>query len=531
MRSTRNTLLLAALATLAACTDDLATTASNPVAAPRSAPRMNLRAGTVSVTAYQHMVSGGNWAPAIDAAQQAAGTVEFPSGTYAMSTPVNLLPGTRLLGTGGTISYTGPRYAFLAKGTPSAFFVGVTLDGLKVAGTRSQQQVVLRVEHGRGVVVQNNTVWRIGLVESDLDPQAMPNPARADLNSDFQVIGNTGYGERPQFGGHPDIWGVYLGRAHTVLVSGNHFFDYRVGIQWWGGDAAAERNGQFHQLPRLAQDWTVEYNEVKNVQEGIWGSMGQNILVRNNYVESCVDVCLDDEGGNGIRFQDNDARYAGQYVLAVFDFAQGVEFVRNSVYQDGRTWPPFGNQGYHPGVNLFGTSNAAQALANITITLDENHFYYTGGSGVGRVIKAPSKRIDFVNNTMSNSVVDMAGNNNGAVHIAYNTLAFDYAIGEPAILAGGNHAEWGGFAGTIDGTYNLVVSNNQVESQVAQSGLAGIRATQWSPNPVQSWLHHNTVRNFDAAVTTQGTGGAHVFRVESNTLYGPTNPCGFQRIC
>lgn len=530
MRHTRSTLLLAALATLAACTDDLTTTADNPISAPAQAPRMSLRAGSVSVTAYQHLVSNGNWAPAIDAAQQAAGTVEFPTGTYVMSTPVTLLPGTRLLGTGGTISYTGPRYAFLARGTPAAFITDITIEGLKVEGTRSQQQVVLRVEHGRGVTVRDNTVWRIGLVESDLDPVAMPNPARADLNSDFVVTGNTGYGERPQFGGHPDIWGVYLGRAHTVLVSGNHFFDYRMGIQWWGGDAKAERNGQYHQLPRLAQDWTVEYNEVKNVQEGIWGSMGQNIVVRGNYVESCVDVCLDDEGGVNVAFRYNDARHAGQAVLAVFDFAQGTEFTGNQVYQDGRTWPPFGDQGYHPGVYLFGTSNAAQALADITITVDGNHFYYTG-AGAGRVAKAPSRRIDFNNNTLSNVVVDMAGNNNGAVQIAYNTLAFDNTIGEPAIAAGGNHAEWGGFAATIDGTYNLVVSNNQVESQVAQSGLAAIRATQWSPNPVQSWLHHNTARGFDAVVGTQGSGGAHVFRVESNTLYQPIPPCGFQNIC
>lgn len=533
MRSTRSTLLLAALATLAACTDDLATTAESPASAPRSAPLMNLRAGTVSITAYQHLVSNGNWAPAIDAAQHDAGTVEFPNGTYAMSTPVNLLPGTRLLGTGGTISYTGPRYAFLAKGTPSAFITGIALEGLKVEGTRSQQQVVLRVEHGRNVAVHQNTMWRIGLVESDIDSAAVPSPARADLNSDFQVTGNIGYGERPQFGGHPDIWGVYLGRAHTVYVAHNHFYDYRVGIQWWGGDAKVERNGQFHQLPRLAQDWTVEHNEVKNVQEGIWGSMGQNILVRNNYVESCVDVCLDDEGGKYVAFRYNDARHAGQAVLAVFDFAQNTEFVGNQVYQDGRIWPPFTTGDVdHPGVTLFGTSNVRAVSAAITIKVDDNDFYYVGASGVGQVVKTASRRMEFTNNTLYNAVVDLAPNNSGALLVSGNQVTLDVPTGgRPAIRAGGNHAEGSEDPGTIDGTYHLVVADNVVESSLRQTGLAGIRAVQWSDGPVNSWIHHNTIRNFDSAVATERSGGGqHTFRLEYNTLFRDS-PCGFQRVC
>ena len=528
MRSTRNTLLLAALAALAACTDN----PSQPLALPEGqAPLANVRAGRVSVTAYGHLSSGGtNWAPAIDAAQQAAGTVEFPQGTYPVTSTVSLRSGTRLVGVGAgsVISYSGPRYALLAQGTPWAFVTGITVDSLAFQGTGSEQQTALRVVNGGDVTVRWNNVRRIGLVESDIE--GVSSPTRANLNYNFTVTGNWGDGERPQFTGAPNLWGVYLAKIHTVTVSHNQFYNYRVGIQWWGNDAGVERNGQYHTLPRLAQDWTVEYNTVVTNQEGIWGSMGQNIMVRGNYVENCVDVCLDDEGGINVKFHNNEARYAGQYVLAVFDFAQGAEFVGNHVYQDGRTWPPFADQGYHPGVRLFGNVNPNQAPADISITVRDNHFYYTGG-GVGRVVKGAAKRLDFNNNTLSNTVIDMAPNNGGSLQVAYNQLSFSQGTsGEYAILTGGNHGEWGSPAATIDGTHHLVVANNTVTSTELLSGQTAIHATQWSGNPVKSWLHHNTIRNFDAAVSTQGSGGAHVFTVQSNSLYRD-NPCGFQRFC
>ena len=531
MRSTRSTLLLAALATLAACTDDLATTADNPVSAPRSAPLMNLRAGRVSVTAYQHLSSGGaNWGPAIDAAQQDAGTVEFPQGTYTVATPVNLRSGTRLVGTGGTINYTGSSAALVARGTPSQFVTGITVDSLSFTGNSSEQQTALRVVNGGDVTVRWNNVRRIGLVESDIE--GVSNPTRANLNYNFLVTGNYGDGERDPLGSAPRLWGVYLGKAHTVTVSHNQLYNYRVGIQWWGGDAGLEKNGTWHQGARLAQDWLVEHNRVVTNQEGIWGSMGQNIVVRSNWVENCRDVCLDDEGGNYVRFEDNDARYAGEYVLAVFDFAQGAEFVGNRVYQDGRIWPPLKDgDPWHPGVTLFGTSNEAQQSASIGITVRDNYFHYEGGDGMGRVAHAAGRRLDLTGNTLYNTVIDMAPNNGGALLVSGNQLSFDRGTGGvPAILAGGNHLTHGGIAPTIDGTYHLVVANNTIHSAELQSGQVAIRSSQWSFNAVNSWIHHNTIRNFDAAVSTASANAPHYFRVESNSLYRDS-PCGFQRVC
>lgn len=530
MRSTRSTLLLTALATLAACGDDLATTATNPISAPGATPAMNLRPNRVSIRSYTEFVSNNDWGPAIDAAQQEAGTVEFPEGTYTVHSPVNLRSGTRLVGTGGVISYTGPRYAFLAQGTSTQFVTGITIDSLTIHGNGSQQQVALRVVNGGDVTLRGNSLRRIGLVESDI--AGADRPTRDNLNYNFLVTGNYGDGERPQFTGAPALWGVYLAMIHTVTVSHNQFYNYRVGIQWWGGDAGAEKGGGYHQTPRLAQDWLVEHNRVVTNQEGIWGSMGEYVLVRNNYVENCWDVCLDDEGGNYVKFYDNEARYAGEFVMAVFDFAQGAEFVGNDVYQDGRIWPPLKeNQPYHPGVTLFGTSNDRQISANIGITVRDNHFTYTGGSGVGRVDKTAGRRMDFTGNILWNTVIDMAPNNSGALEVSGNHLGFDRGTGGvPAIRAGGNHLDGGGlYAPTVDGTYNLVVANNVVESTAPQTAQEAIRAGQWSYNVLKSWIHHNQIRGFEWTVRTSSANAAHTFRVESNTLND--NPCGTQRFC
>jgi hypothetical protein len=175
--------------------------------------------------------------------------------------------------------------------------------------------------------------------------------------------------------------GVSVGWVKGVRVITNIVQGYAHGINWWGGDANPARGGN-PSNPRWAIDLQIENNTViKSGGGGIWGSMGQQVAARWNYVDGCGDVCLDAEGSNEVLFENNNAANAANGVLAVFFNSQDVRFVNNRCIQNGSvnpTWSSFLRQ-CNP--TLVG------AASRINVTIAHNSFIYSNYTGLGSLGK------------------------------------------------------------------------------------------------------------------------------------------------
>lgn len=196
---------------------------------------------------------------------------------------------------------------------------GIALDGNGTA------RIGINIVNTSGVTVSRCTATNI---------KGSPAAVRLSSATDFRIAGCTIRGSSM------DAIGIYYssdGRIedNDIADSGRH------GIEWWGGDAKEPAN------PIRVRDVAITGNKVRdsNGGGGIWGSLGERILVAGNTVEGCFDVCIDPEAGTGTVVRDNFVRNGRNGGITVFMAATNTEIAHNTVIQE---------PGYDFGIKIYG---------------------------------------------------------------------------------------------------------------------------------------------------------------------------------
>lgn len=395
-----------------------------------------VRPDTVNLRDYAHLRDGDDWAPAIEQAARDAGTVYIPSGRYSLRRTAYLVrDSTHLYGDGAR--------SLLDQKTPgqhalevnqSAFGTqpdDILVERLGFTGPPSPWTFALVSVDGHRVRFRGNRVSGIGGFRS-----VLTNEISKQTATDLEVVDNTLDGGETVAG----TFGVLLENTRDARVRGNRIANYDKGIQWWGGEADPERP-DFSRV-RRAGHMVIDSNTVNNTVAAIWGSNGEHILVRHNRVAHCQDVCLDAEGSHEIRFVENEARFAGTAVLAVFHRSTNVVFEGNVVEQKGG----FPDRPEQPaGRAMFASRNPSGDPADISTTLRGNRFTYSGEEGVGVVRNHALRRLVVEDNQFTNTVLELKQSRGGEVRVVDNQLWFQgpSPSREPISVspAGGSRAE------------------------------------------------------------------------------------------
>jgi hypothetical protein len=489
------------LAAAAACDGD-----PTQVSVPQDGPANSKAQYAASVTDFGATCWGGDDTQAFQAAVNAARNVYVPACDFHITSPVNVPTDTRIHGDGAAsrlIASAPGMYAILdAVGPNDGAVYDVVVEWLGFQGSNEPWHHAFRARWGQRIRFSDNVVRNTGIMNVD--------------NSDgVEVLRNDG--SAAIVGG---LHGVDLNFARNVTVRGNTVSYYEAGIQWWGGQADPAEPG-FSRV-KLTGGHQIENNTVTHTSAGIWGGNGEHITVSFNNVQICADVCLDAEGSDDVQFVENTAKYAGTSVLASFFYSTNILFANNTVEQDGVAHGTHSAAAHlsNPWHNMFALYSRYEDPSDISTVLRGNLFTYVpNGGGVGLVQKESSRSIVIENNTMYNTVIDMAYNNGGTAQVAGNTLYFDYGIGRPAIYVGSNHT----------GPYyaqqgEAIVVNNTISSTVTQSTSStqtpAIKVWQWAWSPliVGSEITGNVLSNsrFYFNVEYQNDHAAHHWWISNN---------------
>jgi hypothetical protein len=424
----KRAILAAGLAMLAACSDREA----NPLAAGPS-----LSSGTtIDVTTYG-AVPGDNVddSPAIASALLNADHVYIPGGrgAYKIDQQISVPAGKHIYGDGVgslldarglTADVVGVFKVQGVTNNPN----GILIEKLRFLGHgNGNHQAALRLTNSTNLTFRDNTADSISI-------------ASLDTASLVRIVNNKSVGPAGRWGG------ISLTRVDSIRADSNTIKTHKTGITWWGGDARTEPSHDAS--PDLATRIQIRHNVVENIfltgsGEGacIWGSMGEDIEVSHNTVRTCDDVGLDAEGSDHVRFLDNKVYDVKSAALAVYHWSSNITFARNYVEQDG-----FGTG--VEGSTLWTLVNphmaASPTVANIRIH-DNTFVYRRAGAGdplVGQVTKNPTHSLYFVNNVLTNVVVDFGGcwswsspqpgsycGGNGYMEVTGNRLNFESAVG------------------------------------------------------------------------------------------------------
>ncbi len=460
----KRVILAAGLAMLAACSDREA----NPLAAGPS-----LSSGTtIDVTTYG-AVPGDNVddSPAIASALLNADHVYIPGGrgAYRIDQQISVPAGKHIYGDGvGSLLdarglTTNVAGVFLVNGVTNNPN-GILIEKLRFLGHgNGGYQAALRLTNSTNVTFRDNTADSITITS-------------VDVGSRVRIVNNKSVGPAGRWGG------IDLNYVDSIRADSNTIRNHKTGITMWGGDARTEPSHDYSPNGTPADRVTriqVRHNVLEDIfftapGEGacIWASMGEDIDVSHNTVRNCDDVGLDAEGSDNVRFLDNQVYDAKSAALSVYHWSSNITFARNYVEQDG-----FGTGA--EGSTLWTLVNphmaASPSVANIYVH-DNIFVYRRAGSGdplVGQVTKNPTHSLYFVNNTLTNVVVDFGGcwtwtvpqpggycGSNGYMEITGNQLGFESAVGDF-----GRDGIWVGHA-----DQQTWVDDNDVIAASAQSG-------------------------------------------------------------
>lgn len=456
----------------------------------------------------------------------AAGTVSTPvtlspNHTLALQAPttwnatLGLANNAAIIGSGGASPLT------VGFSPPGSLIHGSRVNDVRIenlvasAAARNPNYVLATVYGSNRVTVSNCKVTDMHLFESV--SALLAYAAVTDDNSSHEItVTNNVATAGARLGGNGVI---YIAYTRGATITGNKIENFDQGIEWWGGDscvsgcAAGGGNGNLNN-ERKTQNLTIEHNTVSNVTGGIWGSMGQSVLVASNTVSNCADVCLDSEGGNSVTFSHNTVRDGANSALAMFWLNRDITFDSNTVTSTSSKKP------------LFRIYNATQDSAlnrNVTLTGNEfeclDHTICSINSDSG-----PVGQITIIHNTFKNTNIRLAFTNQHIVDLENNTLQFDIsnptafnAINVQHALQVARQAGW------------VKIINNTIRSQAAQPpGSRAIWVVQddFNSSPVTSIQNNQLIGShpfaigIEAFANSSNPGITPVFVISGNTLSG-----------
>ena len=416
-------------------------------------------------------------------------TVYFPKGNYLITK--------KLSSKSGQVIYGNGTAAIVSKSTNPFNFIEVrskenvqikNVNFIAPDNTQSPDYAV-RIFNSKGVHITNVRGTNAGLVAATgfegVDYKSINDYKSGDRttgSSDVVIDNCTGTGSVPATKATRGIWFEYV---NNWKISNSSFKNYVQGVQWWGGDSNPEKNGDTSN-ERKTKNGTVESVTATNIAGGgIWGSMGENIMVKKCNVSNCGDVGIDFEGCFNSSAINNTVKDCKNGCLATFHYNKNISFDNNVISQSDPASP------------LACIFNSSQKQDNAAISFTNNNF--SAGKGTGVIVQqGPSNNILFEKNTLTNVVLNLAFNNNKIIEIKNNTIKLTRTIDKYDFIIK---------AGLTNNNGKLTVESNKIISTVKQSpDIYAINPFQadYNSSPV------NIIKNNDI------TGITNKYKVEWN---------------
>ncbi len=286
----------------------------------------------------------------------------------------------------------------------------------------AQNVVAILATNVSHLTIRKVEVYNGGIIETWVDRQypykIIPSDFHSDAyfkvcNSFIEIDSCFGVGSENYIAHRTN--GVLFYYASDWKITNSTFSRYNHGIQWWGGDSHPDRHGDTVNV-RKSRNGLVAGVAVDQIRGGgIWGSMGENITVKNCKVANCGDVGIDFEGCFNAQALDNDVKNCKNGCIATFHYNRNILFKNNRLSQA------------HPAHPLACIYNAAQKQDNGKVIFYDNTF--TAHEKIGLIKQSgPSSHIEFVKNQLHNVVLNLSFNNNKYILIKENTFNITRSI-------------------------------------------------------------------------------------------------------
>lgn len=250
----------------------------------------------------------------------------------------------------------------------------------------------------------------------------------ANAARNFSVIGGGASYAKLQPFGHG---ACFLHFAADGQVRGARYRNVPNGVQWWGGNAdpvrpPAEGGAANERKCRklLVVDVTVEHV----AGAGIWGALGQDIVVRQCTVNDAGDVAFDAEGCNQVTFDRCTASNGRNGCFTTFFLCNGVKFVNCTGVVDNKAFP------------LLRVYNESQTnWDNKGLEIIGGFFECRDQTGPATIDTAfgPVGTLSIIGAKLKNVRIDVAHSNMHKTVISGNTLDLPFPLrGKAAITAG-----------------------------------------------------------------------------------------------
>jgi parallel beta-helix repeat protein len=412
--------------------------------------------------------------PMQNALNGAAGkTLVIPKGTYLIY-QLAVPSQTKIEAeNGATIHVVGP-YCFICNSIN-----GFSVDGLTFQG--SNTQIAVFAGRSQNITIKNcKASTRLFAGSLDL---AYGSVSNADLNRNVKIFKNECIGTNKAIG-DAAIYFIYCDEA---IAAFNTIKTYAHGIAWWGGNSqtdvdGAETNARKTKNIRISNNFVTDIGHPAQSGGGIWGSMGDGVIVSNNQVSECTDVGIDFEGTwSGVAIG-NTIKNCTNGCLATFSLNRRISFVNNTVEVNNSSFP------------LWRNYNASQeGSKNKDFLFEGNQFSCTGAAvGVFDSNSGPCSDLVIKNNKFKNVYIDIDINNQGATTIEGNEFKTTIQADSRAAIK----------VGYLVGSQEILqIENNTIVSYVSQPLSPAIAVDHKNPNEEQtSIIKNNYCQGFSADI-------------------------------
>ncbi|MBQ9358903.1 MAG: right-handed parallel beta-helix repeat-containing protein [Abditibacteriota bacterium] len=435
--------------------------------------------------------------------------VQIPKGTYKISSSVKLPANTILKGQEGTVLKVSVRgggsrsCVFLVAGEkpaqdkPAKRCANVTVSGLTLVSDKPEKLYAVYAESVENLTISNVETRGIGLaavtaINTVNDWDGTPDPkqtggirGKEDLSRNVTVKDCFADCKDNRDGA---VTGILIAYTDGFTLQNCHVANCYQGIQFWGGDSDYSRGGRPENYGGLSNGRITGCRARNAAGGGIWGSFGENVVIRDCQVSDCGDVGIDFEGSRNCRAENCKVYDCVNANYATFQYCTGrIEFKGCLSVLTGKT-----TDGCH-----YLNSNATQMAAAQEIIFDGCTFESKTSGNVSAF--SAMKRFVFRNNTCRNTCLTTEGNNIYNVDVENNRFEWTSSEKAEIILL----AETRGPEET-----SLRVTGNKVR---AKNAYTGILVSCCSPAArAKAFIQNNTVEGCETPVRVASVAGIDV---------------------
>ena len=421
---------------------------------------------------------------ALDASTQ----VYFPSGTYLINSALTLSSNATLTGANSTIEWNASSFANA--------MIGTSINDIVIQGLIFNSTVAITASPTYGIYLQkasrvkisncktNNVNLIYTLSSQSLYANVVSDETSGSFNCSRDVLVEhcTIYG--PGNTNQAALGGIFMQYTLRFAVTNCSVQNSGHGIHWWGGDANTD--GALANARKCFNGSITNCNVTNVCGGGIWGSMGQYVVVSGNTVNTCADVGIDFEGCFDCSATGNAVSSCTNGCLTTFFLNKNIVFSGNTVVQSVAGQP------------AYRCNNAGQTADNKDITFSGNTFRGDGVITSVDFVGGPAQIINISSNTFRNCYISTFTVSTEAINIVGNNFYFDVAAGSAFNCISAN------------GTNNIgytSIKNNQIVSKITQpNGSNAIFLGHNNFNYASyGYILGNTTSGFPIDITTSNT--------------------------